>query len=78
LIGKKISELNELINGKRNVTILRDMLLSAAFDNEQGKWISMQNQYDFSIAKLHIDAKKIPEIKRRKHLMKSEDVFERF
>jgi len=55
LIGKKISELNELINGKRNVTILRDMLLSAAFDNEEGKRVNMQNKYDFSVAKRQID-----------------------
>ncbi|MBU0627374.1 helix-turn-helix domain-containing protein [Patescibacteria group bacterium] len=78
LIGKKISELNELINGKRNITILRDILLSAAFDNEQGKRIAMQNQHDFAVAKMQVDSKKISEIKRKKHLMKKEDAFERF
>jgi len=31
ILGKKISELNELINGKRNITIQRDILLGAAF-----------------------------------------------
>ncbi len=78
LIGKKISELNELINGKRNITILRDILLSAAFDNEEGKRVKMQNTYDFYVAKMHIDSKKISEIKRKKHLMKKEAAFDRF
>ena len=55
------------------MTILRDVLLSAAFDNEEGKWVHMQNAYDFTVAKIHIDGKKIAEIKRRKHLMKKHE-----
>ena len=78
LIGKKVSEVNELINGKRNITIVWDVLLSLAFDDPEGKRIQMQNDYDFEIFKLHADHKKLNEIKRKRHLASKENVFERF
>lgn len=78
LIGKKISELNELINGKRNITIQRDLLLSAAFDDPEGKRIHMQNQYDFYRAKLGGEMKRVQDIKRRRKTWDKHEVFARF
>lgn len=78
ILGKKISELNELINGKRNITIQRDILLGAGLDDPEGKWIAMQNQYDFHIAKLSLDQKKIAEIKRKTRSVDKEEIFNKF
>ncbi|MEI7919134.1 MAG: hypothetical protein WCH65_02775 [bacterium] len=51
MIGKKVSELNELIKGKRNITVQRDILLSAIFGDPEQKWIGLQNDYEYSITK---------------------------
>lgn len=51
MIGKKVSEVNELIKGKRNITVQRDILLSIVFGDPEQKWIRLQNDYDYSIAK---------------------------
>lgn len=78
LLWKKVSEVNELINGKRNITIQRDILLSVVFDQEEGIWIAMQNEYDYGIAKMKLDKKKIDDIKKRKHQMNKHHVFSKF
>lgn len=78
ILGKKISELNELINGKRNITIQRDILLGAAFGDPEGKWIHMQNQYDFYRTKLTMDQAKINEIKKKTRSTDKEHVFNNF
>jgi plasmid maintenance system antidote protein VapI len=78
ILGKKISELNELINGKRNITIQRDILLGAAFGDPEGKRIHMQNQYDFHRAKMTMDQRKISEIKRKTRSTDKEHVFNNF
>jgi plasmid maintenance system antidote protein VapI len=78
ILGKKISELNELINGKRNITIQRDILLWAAFWDPEGKRIAMQNQYDFYRAKLTLDQAKISEIKRKTRSTDKEHIFHNF
>ncbi|PJA48902.1 MAG: hypothetical protein CO170_01215 [candidate division SR1 bacterium CG_4_9_14_3_um_filter_40_9] len=78
ILGKKISELNELINGKRNITIQRDILLGTAFGDPEGKRIHMQNQYDFHKAKMAMDQRKISEIKRKTRSTDKEHIFHNF
>ena len=53
-----MSEVNELINGKRNITIVWDMILALVFDDPEKKWINLQNDYDYYIAKTTTDSKK--------------------
>lgn len=78
LIGKKVSEVNELINGKRNITILWDMILAIAFDDPEKKRINMQNDYDYYITKTTHDLKKFEQIQKRKHQIEKQDVFTQF
>ena len=78
ILGKKVSEVNELINGKRNITIQRDMLLALLFDQPEGEWIKLQNEYDYSIARMKIDKKKLDEIKKKKNQIQKEQVFKSF
>ncbi len=77
-MGKKVSEVNELINGKRNITIQRDILLAVVFDQEEGDWLTMQNEYDYNIAKMKLDKKKIDDIRKRKNQMNKHHVFSTF
>ena len=51
MIGKKISELNELIKGKRNITVQRDILLSAVFGDPEQKRLKLQNDFDYALVK---------------------------
>lgn len=46
LIGKSAVEVNQIINGKRNITLDRAMRISAVFDGEARHWIMMQAKYD--------------------------------
>ena len=78
LLGKKVSEVNELINGKRNITIQRDLLLATVFDHPEHKWIRLQNDYDYYIMKLKLDKKKIDAIKRKKNQLAKQDDFSKF
>lgn len=78
LLGKKVSEVNELINGKRNITIQRDILLAVVFDEPEWAWIKLQNDYDYSIAKMKLDKKKIDDIKKRKNQINKHHVFSTF
>lgn len=78
LIGKKVSEVNELINGKRNITIQWDILLSLVFDDPERKWIQMQNDYDYYITKMKMDKKKMDTIKKKKNQLQKEHVFKQF
>ena len=78
LLGKKVSEVNELINGKRNITIQWDMFLSIIFDQPEGTWLKLQNEYDYSIMKMKIDKKKIDDIKKKKNQIQKHIVFSKF
>jgi len=78
LLGKKVSEVNELINWKRNITIQWDILLSAAFDDPEKKWIGMQNDYDYSLVKMKIEKKKLDDIKKKKNQINKHVVFSNF
>lgn len=49
-IGKKVSEINELIKGKRNVTIAWDLIFSQVFQTPQKFWVLKQLDYDYQQA----------------------------
>jgi plasmid maintenance system antidote protein VapI len=49
LVGKKVSEVNELIKGKRNITIQWDYLLHKVLGTQQGYWINKQIAYEYQI-----------------------------
>ncbi|HRU50045.1 MAG TPA: helix-turn-helix domain-containing protein [Candidatus Absconditabacterales bacterium] len=51
MLGKSVSELNELIKGKRNITIQWDLLLSQVLDSPEKYWIHKQIDYDYFLAK---------------------------
>ena len=46
-IGKRVSEINELIKWKRNITIGWDYILSNFFHTEYKYWILKQVDYDY-------------------------------
>lgn len=77
MMGKKISEVNELIKGKRNITIQWDILLSIVFADPEKKWITLQNEYDYIITKEHMAAK-IEGLFSYKKKTKEHEVFEDF
>lgn len=77
MIGKKISEVNELIKWKRNITVHRDILLSIVFDDPEQKWIRIQNDFDYSIAKTTM-TEKIKEVLSKKKKTKWHEVFDDF
>ncbi len=49
LLWKKVSELNELIKGKRNITIQRDRLLHQALQTPQKYRMLLQIDYDYTL-----------------------------
>ena len=58
LVWKKNSEVNELIKGKRNITIQRDYVLSQVLWTPEKYWINMQTDYDYEQMKLKIKEEK--------------------
>ena len=70
ILGKKVSEVNELIKGKRNITIQRDILLGTIFDDESQKRIHLQMEYDYATGNHSVDQEKLADIKIRKNLLK--------
>lgn len=77
MIGKKISEVNELIKWKRNITVQWDILLSIVFDHPEQKWIKHQNDFDYGVAKANMTTK-IKEVQSKKKKIKGHEVFEDF
>ena len=57
-INKKVSEINELIKWKRNITIAWDMILSDALQTPQKFWILKQLEYDYDQAIKNEESKK--------------------
>ena len=49
-IWKKVSEINELIKGKRNITIAWDLIFSQVFQTPQKFWVLKQLDYDYQQA----------------------------
>ncbi len=77
MIGKKISEVNELIKWKRNITVQRDILLSVVFDHPEQKWIKLQNDFEYIITKIAM-SQKIQEVMSKKKKSKEHEVFQDF
>ena len=77
MVGKKISEVNELIKWKRNITIQRDILLSIVFGDPEQKRIRLQNNFDYIIAKANM-TQKVQDILSKKMKNKGHEVFEDF
>lgn len=50
-LGIKVSLLNELINGKRDITIEYAMMLDAALGIDADFWVNLQNDYNKGKAK---------------------------
>lgn len=63
LLWKKVSEVNELIKWKRNITIQWDLLLSKVLWSPEKSWMNRQIDYDYSIAKENFDNSKIKKTK---------------
>jgi len=71
LLWKKVSEVNELIKWKRNITIQRDLLLSSVLWSEERYRLWKQIDYDYAIAKKEfkftsIKAEKTPKLSEKK------------
>ncbi len=49
-IWKSVSELNELLKGRRNFTIQRDILLTKALGTLPKYWIQQQLEYEYDLA----------------------------
>lgn len=66
LLGKKVSEVNELIKGKRNITVQWDLLLSTLFADPEKKRIHLQIDYDYQKGKELFQQEKQEELYSRK------------
>lgn len=56
-IGKRVSEINELIKGKRNITIAWEVILSEFFKTDPKYWIYKQVDYDYEQLQNEIELK---------------------
>lgn len=77
-IWKKVSEVNELLKWKRNITVQRDIILSVIFDDSEKKWINLQIEYDYETIKQSMNLDKINIIKNQKQVIKKNEIFEEF
>ena len=59
LLWKKVSEVNELIKWKRNITIQRDLLLSNILWSPERYRLNKQIDYDYDIAKKVFDEERL-------------------
>ena len=66
MLWKKVSELNELIKGKRNITIQWDILLSHILWTPEKFWIHKQIDYDYHMAKIEQENNKTIEQENNK------------
>lgn len=77
-IWKKVSEVNELLKGKRNITVQRDIILSALFDDPEKKRINLQIEYEYDTVKQSMNLDKVNSIKSHKQIIKKHEIFEDF
>lgn len=77
-IWKKVSEVNELLKWKRNITVQRDIILSALFDDPEKKRINLQIDYEYQVVKKSMNFDKIDVIKNHKQIIKKHEIFEDF
>jgi plasmid maintenance system antidote protein VapI len=54
-VWKKNSEVNELIKGKRNITVQWDLILSKILWTPEKYWINLQVDYDYNLAKIRYE-----------------------
>lgn len=59
LLWKKVSEVNELIKWKRNITVQWDILLSHILWTPRKYWLDLQNEYDYELVEKDFDFEKI-------------------
>jgi plasmid maintenance system antidote protein VapI len=59
LLWKKVSEVNELIKWKRNITILWDLSLSNILWFPERYWLNKQIDYDYDLAREIFDKNKL-------------------
>lgn len=79
LCSKKISEINELIKGKRNITIQRDLILHYVLWTPEKYRIQKQLDYDYEIAKKEFDHNKITKERDVENLIwDNEKIFHNF
>lgn len=65
LVKKKVSEINELIKGKRKITIQWDYLLSQALETPRKYWILQQLEYDYEQYQQSLEEWEKPEQERQ-------------
>ena len=65
LLWKKVSEVNELIKWKRNITVQRDILLSHVLWTSRKYRLDLQNEYEYSLIESDFDISKLPNIDQK-------------
>ena len=68
LLWKKVSEVNELIKWKRNITVQWDILLSHVLWTSRKYWLDMQNEYEYSLVESDFDISKLPNLDQKEIL----------
>jgi len=63
LLWKKVSEVNELIKWKRNITVQRDILLSHVLWTKRKYRLELQNEYDYYLIESDFNLSKLPNLK---------------
>lgn len=63
IINKSLTEVNELINGKRNITSNWAIIIAAAFDVEPETFLNMQSRYDCYKEQQSLSKSKIQDIR---------------
>ncbi len=65
LLWKKVSEVNELIKWKRNITVQWDILLSHVLWTSRKYRLDLQNEYEYSLVESDFDMSKLPNIDQK-------------
>lgn len=67
LLWKKVSEVNELIKWKRNITVQRDILLSHVLWTSRKYRLDLQNEYEYYLVESDFDKSKLPNLDQKIH-----------
>lgn len=78
LASKKVSEVNELIKWKRNITIQRDIILADVLWSPEKFRLNKQINYDYSIAKNNFQKNKKKPNKSGFQNTDHENIFQNF
>ncbi len=68
-IWKSVSELSELLNGKRNLTAKWAILIAEAFGISAQFWLGLQKDYDISYERKKIRKHDLNQVKQRAEKM---------